>query len=134
VLDWTGGHPRQPTSTEELAPMTRSILATLAALAVCGLALAGTASGASLKLAPAVVVKVGQKRSFARTELRPGAFVKCTYHGHSLSLAAPTGKLEGSGAAWAGAQNPLGFHLNVIGKPGGAYAVTCALGGSALVI
>ena len=110
--------------------MSRAILA---ALTVCALVLAGAAWGAPVKSSSGIVVKVGERRSFARTELRPGAIVKCTYRGHSLSLAAPAGVQVGGGVVWPGAQ-AQGFHLNVIGKPGGAYAVTCGLGGSVLVI
>jgi hypothetical protein len=40
---------------------------------------------------------------------------------------------EGNGVVWPGAQAQR-FYLNVIGKPGGAYTVTCGLGGSVLVI
>jgi hypothetical protein len=107
--------------------------AILAALTVCALVLAGAAWGAPAKFSNGIVVKVGERRSFTRTELRPGAIVKCTYRGHSLSLAAPARLQVGGGAAWPGAQ-AQGFYLNVIGKPGGAYAVTCGLGGSVLVI
>jgi hypothetical protein len=107
--------------------------AVLAALAVGALVLAGAAWGAPAKSSSRIVVKVGERRSFSRTELRPGAIVKCTYHGHSLSLAAPAGLHVGGGVAWPGAQTQ-GFYLNVVGKPGGAYAVTCGLGGSVLVI
>ena len=110
--------------------MRRAILAALTAGA---LVLAGAAWGAPAKLSSGIVVKVGERRSFTRTELRPGATVKCTYRGHSLSLAAPARLQVGGGVAWPGAQ-AQGFYLNVIGKPGGAYAVTCGLGGSVLVI
>ena len=47
-------------------------------------------------------MKVGERRSFTRAELRPGATVKCTYRGHSLALPAPTGKLQANGATWPG--------------------------------
>ena len=107
--------------------------AILAALTVGALVLAGAASAAPANLSSGIVVKVGERRSFTRTELRPGAIVKCRYRGHSLSLAAPAGLQVGGGVAWPGAQ-AHGFYLNVIGKPGGAYAVTCGLGGSVLVI
>ena len=107
--------------------------AILGVVTVCALVLAGAAWGAPAKISSGIVVKVGQTRSFARTELRPGAIVKCTHRGHSLSLAAPAGRQEGNGVAWPGGQ-AQGFHLDVIGKPGGAYAVTCGLGASALVI
>ena len=91
------------------------------------------ACGAPAKPSRGIVVKVGERRSFTRTELRPGAIVRCTYRGHALSLPAPAGRQEGGGVVWPGAQ-AQGFYLNVIGKPGGAYTVTCGLGGSALVI
>ena len=52
--------------------------------------------------------------------LHPGATVKCTYHGHSLSLAAPAGVRVGGGVAWPSTP-AQSFYLNVIGKPGGAY-------------
>jgi hypothetical protein len=107
--------------------------ATLAALTVCPLVLAGAAWGAPPTSSSGIVVKVGERRSFTRTELGPGAIVKCTYRGHSLSLAAPAGLQVGGGVAWPGAR-AQGFYLNVIGKPGGAYAVSCGLGGSVLVI
>ena len=107
--------------------------AVLAALTVCALVLAGAAWGAPVKPSRGIVVKVGERRSFTRTELRPGAIVRCTYRGHALSLPAPAGVQEGGGVVWPGAQAQR-FYLNVIGKPGGAYAVTCGLGGSALVI
>ena len=110
--------------------MTRAILA---ALTLFTLVPAGAAWGAPATFSKGVVVKVGERRSFTRAELRPGATVKCAYRGHSLSLTVPAGRLEGDGAAWPGAPRQ-GFYLNVIGKPGGAYAVTCRLGGSALVI
>ena len=106
--------------------------ALLAALTVCALVLAGAAWGAPAKPSSGIVVKVGERRSFTRTELRPGAIVRCTYRGHALSLPAPAGIQEGGGVVWPGAAQ--GFYLNVIGKPGGAYTVTCGLGGSALVI
>jgi hypothetical protein len=109
--------------------MSRAVLATVMA---CALGMAGAAWGASAKSSAGIVVKVGERRSFTRTELRPGAIVNCKYRGHSLSLAAPAGTL-GDGIAWPGAQ-AQGFYLNVIGKPGGAHLVTCGLGGSALVI
>ena len=80
-----------------------------------------------------LVVKVGQRRLFTRAELRPGATVRCIYRGHSLSVVAPIGIQEGNAAAWPGVQTQ-GFFLDVIGKPGGAYSVTCGLGGSPLVI
>ena len=107
--------------------------AILAAVMVCALVLGGVAWGAPAKLSSGIVVKLGTTRSFARTELRPGAIVKCSYRGHSLSLAAPAGVQEGNGVVWPDGQ-AQGFYLDVIGKPGGAYAVTCALGGSPLVI
>jgi hypothetical protein len=110
--------------------MSRAILA---ALTVCALVPAGAAWGAPAKLSSGVVIKVGERRSFSRTELRPGAIVKCTYRRHSLTLAAPAGVQVGGGVAWPGAR-AQGFYLNVIGKPGGAYAVTCGLGGSVLVM
>jgi hypothetical protein len=110
--------------------MRRAILATLT---VCALVPAGAALGAPAKLSSGIVVKVGERRSFTRTELRPGAIVKCTYRGHSLSLAAPAGVQVGGGVASPGAR-AQGFYLNVVGKPGGAYAVSCGVGGSALVI
>ena len=109
--------------------MSRAILA---ALTVCALLPAGAAWGAPSKASTGIVVKVGERRSFTRTELQPGAIVRCRYRGHSLSLTAPAG-LKGSGAAWPGVR-AQGFYLNVIAKPGGAYAVTCGLGGSVLVI
>lgn len=106
--------------------------AVLAALGVCALVPVGAAWGAPMKPSSRIVVKVGERRSFTRTELRPGAIVNCRYRGHSLSLAAPAGFL-GGGVAWPGAR-AQGFYLNVIGKPGGAHLVTCGLGGSPLVI
>jgi hypothetical protein len=105
----------------------------LAPLMLAALVLAGAAWGAPATFSKGIVVKVGERRSFTRTELRPGATVKCTYRGHSLSLTAPTGKLQANGATWPGLTTS-GFYLNVIGKPGGAYKVTCGLGASALVI
>lgn len=105
---------------------------TLAALTVCAFVLAGAAWGAPAKSSGGIVVRPGERRSFSRAELRPGAIVKCTYRGHSLSLAAPAREV-GGGVAWPGAQ-AQGFYLNVVGKPGGTYAVTCGLGGSVLVI
>jgi hypothetical protein len=108
--------------------MTRFVLA---ALAVAALLPAGAALAAPAAFSKAVVVKVGERHAFTRAELRPGATVKCTYRGHSLSLEAPA-KLQANGATWPGLTQS--FHLNVIGKPGGAYAVTCGLGASALVI
>jgi hypothetical protein len=110
--------------------MSRAILA---ALTVCALVPAGAAWGAPAKPSKGIVVKVGDRRSFTRTELRPGAIVQCTYRGHALSLPAPAGTQEGGGVAWPGAR-ANGFYLNVIGKPGDAYTVTCGLGGSVLVI
>jgi hypothetical protein len=110
--------------------MTRAVLA---ALTLAALVLAGAALGAPTTFSKGIVVKVGERRSFTRTELRPGATVKCTYRGHSLSLPAPPGKLQANGATWPGLQT-RGFYLNVIGKPGGAYSVTCGLGASALVL
>jgi hypothetical protein len=110
--------------------MSRAILA---ALTACALVLAGAAWGAPAKSSSGIVVKVGERRSFTRAELRPGAIVKCTYRGHSLSLPAPAGVQEGGAAVWPGAQAQR-FYLNVIGKPGGAYRVTCGLGGSVLVL
>ena len=110
--------------------MTRAVLAVLA---LCALVTAGAALGAPATFSKGIVVKVGERRSFTRAELRPGATVKCSYRGHSLALPAPTGKLQANGATWPGLQKP-GFYLNVIGKPGGAYKVTCGLGASALVI
>lgn len=107
--------------------------AVLVALTACAVVLPGAAWGAPAKFSSGIVVKVGERRSFARTELRPGSIVKCTYRGHSLSLAAPAGVQVGGGVAWPGAE-AHGFYLNVVGKPGGAYAVTCGLGGSVLVI
>ena len=112
--------------------MTRFVLATLALLAVGALVPAGAALAGPAAFSKAIVVKVGQQRSFTRAELRPGAVVKCTYRGHSLSLPAPVAKGQGTGVDWSGLTQT--FHLNVIGKPGGAYAVTCGLGGSALVL
>ena len=105
--------------------------AVLAALAACTLVPVGAAWGAPAKSSSGIVLKVGEKRSFTRTELRPGALVKCRHRGHSLSLRAPAGLQQGGGVAWPGGQ---GFYLNVIGKPSGAYSVTCGLGGSVLVI
>jgi hypothetical protein len=125
VLHWTD---RRDQAKGEI--MSRAILA---ALTACGLILAGAASGAPAKSSSGIVVKVGERRSFARTELRPGAIVKCRYRGHSLSLPAPAGIQQGGGVAWPGGQ-AQGFYLNVIGKPGGAYTVMCGLGGSVLVI
>jgi hypothetical protein len=110
--------------------MSRAILG---ASVVCGLVLVGAAWGAPAKFSSGMVVKVGERQSFARTDLRPGAIVKCTYRGHSLSLAAPAAVQLGHSVVWPGGQAPA-FHLDVIGEPGGAYAVTCGLGGSALVL
>ena len=105
----------------------------LAAFALAALALAGTAWSAPATFSKGIVVKVGERRSFTKAELKPGATVKCTYRGHSLSLTTP-GKLQANGANWPGLVQTRGFYLNVIGKPGGKYAVTCGLGASALVI
>jgi hypothetical protein len=109
--------------------MTRIVLA---AFTLTALVLAGTAWGAPATFSKGIVVKVGERRSFTRAELKPGATVKCTYRGHWLSLPTP-GTLQADGATWPGLQT-RGFYLNVIGKPGGKYAVTCGLGASALVI
>ena len=112
-------------------PTTARRTAALAAAAICALAVAGAALSAPAALSRPIVVKVGEKRSFARSELRPGARVECTYRGHSLSLAAPARRQAG-GVVWPGGQS-AGFFLDVVGKPGGAYAVACGLGSSALV-
>jgi hypothetical protein len=104
--------------------------ASLTAAAICALAVTGAALSAPAALSRPLVVKVGEKRSFARSELQPGAKVVCTYRGHSLSLAAPVRK-QGAAVMWPGTQTP--FFLDVVGKAGGAYAVSCGLGGSALV-
>jgi hypothetical protein len=105
----------------------------LAAAALGALAATGTAWASPATFSRPLVVKVGEKRSFTRAELRPGATVKCTFRGHSLSLAAPTGREAGNGVSWPATQSP-GFFLNVIGKAGGKYSVSCGLGGSALVL
>jgi hypothetical protein len=110
--------------------MTRIVLASLT---LAALVLAGAAWGAPATFSKGVVVKVGERRSFTNAELKPGATVKCTYHGHSLSLPTPA-KLQANGATWPGPLRTAGFYLDVIGKPGGTYAVTCGLGASALVI
>ena len=110
--------------------MNRAILAILA---ICAFVLPGAALGASATPSKSIVVKVGERQSFTRSELRPGATVRCSYHGHSLALIAPAGKREGNGVARPAGQTQ-GFYLNVIGKPGGSYAVTCGLGSSALVM
>ena len=109
------------------------IRATLAALVVCALVVAGAAWGAPAKSSSGIVVKIGKTRSFPRTELRPDATVKCTYRGHSLSVAAPARVEEGNGTVWPGRLAER-FYLDVIAKPGGAYAVTCGLGFSPLAI
>src|SRR5262249_39610331 len=109
--------------------MTRFVLV---ALTLAALVPAGAAWGAPATFSKGIVVKVGERHSFTRAELRPGATVKCTYRGHSLSLAAPA-KLQATGATSPGLQTPS-FHLNVIGEAGGRYAVTCGLGASALVL
>ena len=108
--------------------------ATLGAPIICALVLVGAAWGAPAKLSRGIVVKVGERQSFTRTELRPGSTIKCTYRGHSLSLAAPVGVQVGDGVVWPGGETAGRFHLDVIGQPGGAYAVTCGLGGSPLVL
>src|SRR5215472_1853071 len=105
--------------------MSRAILG---ASVVCALVLVGAAWAAPAKFSSGIVVKVGVRRLFTRTELRPGAIVKCTYRGHSLSLAAPTAMRMGHSVVWPGGPPP-GFHLDVIGERGGAYAVMCGLGG-----
>jgi hypothetical protein len=110
--------------------MTRAIVG---ALMVCALVVAGAAWGAPMKSSSGIVLKIGKTRSFARTELRPGTTVRCTFRGHSLSVVAPTGVQEGNGVVWPGGQAGR-FFLDVIGKPGGAYAVTCGLGFSPLAI
>jgi hypothetical protein len=110
--------------------MSRAILG---ASVVCALLLAGAAWGAPAKFSRGIVVKVGARQSFTRTELRPGAIVKCTYRGHSLSLTAPARVQMGDSVVWPGGLASR-FHLDVIGQPGGAYAVTCGLGGSPLVL
>jgi hypothetical protein len=107
--------------------------AALAAAAVCAVTVTGAAWAATATFSRPLVVKVGDQRSFPRSELRPGATVRCTYRGHSLSLAAPSGREAGNAVVWPATQAP-GFHLNVIGMPGGTYSVSCGLGGSALVL
>ena len=99
--------------------------------AVAGaLALAGSVAAAPAKSPGRLVVKVGTSRTYDRTELRPAATVVCRYHGHTLSVRAPTGNQEGSGAVWPkpGTTDKGLFHLNV-DVAGKAYAVTCGLGG-----
>jgi len=128
VLDWVE-HPELD-GGKDMGSTVRTTA--LAAAAAAALVLAGSAWSAPGKLSRGIVVKVGEQRSFTRAQLKPGATVKCTYRGHSLSLPVPT-RAEGNGVTWPGAQRQ-GFHLNVIGKPGGSYAVTCGLGASALVI
>jgi hypothetical protein len=96
----------------------------LAVAATSSLLLVGSAWGAPLKTPRRITVKVGESQVFTRTVLRPGATVRCSYRGHTLTVKAPTGAKTGSGAAWPGL-----FHLNVSVKPGGAYAVDCGLGG-----
>jgi hypothetical protein len=107
--------------------------AILGALAVCALVVAGAAWGAPAKHSSGIVLQIGKTRSFPRTELRPGTTVKCTFRGHSLSVAAPAAVREGNGVVWPGGQAER-FYLDVIGKPGGGYAVTCGLGFSPLAI
>jgi hypothetical protein len=110
--------------------MSRAILG---AAIICALVMVGASWGAPVKHSSGIVLKVGERQSFTRTELRPGAIVRCTYREHSLSLAAPVGLQAGHSVVWPGGQARR-FHLDVIGQPGGAYAVTCGLGGSPLVL
>jgi hypothetical protein len=132
----TGRDSDTATEEREMKDSTWNTILRRTALAVAALgalAVTGTAWAAPATFSRPLVVKVGEKRSFTRSELRPGATVKCTYRGHSLSLAAPAGREAGNGVAWPATQAP-GFFLNVIGKPGGKYSVSCGRGGSALVL
>ena len=104
--------------------MSRSILLVLAATALTAV---GSPFGASSRSPGAIVVQVGENRVFTRTELRPGATVRCSHLGHTLSVTAPGGNQGGSGAVWPGAGKRR-FHLNVDVKRGG-YTVVCGLGG-----
>jgi nitrous oxidase accessory protein NosD len=105
--------------------MSKLILAVCAASA---LILVGAALGAPVRASTGVVVKIGETRTFTQTVLHPGATVKCTYRGHTLSVAAPTGYEEANGTAWTTGKHR--FHLYATAKPGHGFVVTCGLGGS----
>lgn len=105
--------------------MSRSIFVVLT---IAALTAVGSAWGAPSKSPGVVVVKVGENRTFTRTELRPGATVRCSHLGRTLSVTAPVGNEGGSGAVWPRAGKRR-FHLNVDVKRGGGYTVVCGLGG-----
>jgi hypothetical protein len=111
--------------------MKRQRATTSFILAVCALALAGSAAAATPNAAGRLVVKVGARHSYTRSELRPGETVVCRYLHHSLSVQAPSGDEEGAGTVWPkpGTTNNGLFHLNVNVVAGKGYAVICGLGG-----
>ena len=101
--------------------MSRCILAVAC---LVGLAVVGSAWGA----VPAVVLKVGQSRSFTAARLAPGEKVSCVNHGHVLSVDAPASPAISNGTVWTqpGATH---FYLHVTAKIAGGYTADCGLGG-----
>ena len=99
----------------------------------CALVFAGLTSAASstAKTPSRLVVKVGTNRMYSRTELRPGERVVCRYRGHTLTVGAPSGQMQGWGAVWPlPGNNDRGlFRLNVTVTGAAGYAVVCARGG-----
>jgi hypothetical protein len=112
--------------------MTRYALTAL----TCVLALAVAAS-AAYAASPKLTVDIGTKRTYTRSQLRPEQTVVCHYRGHTLSVAAPTGKQEGVGAGWPkpGTKDRSIFTLTVGKTSSRGFAVSCVRGGyhSALV-
>jgi hypothetical protein len=95
---------------------------------VVGLAAAGSAWAAPPHMSRAVVVKLGQTRSFAAARLRPGETVRCVDSGHVLSVEAPASSAISNGTVWTqgGATR---FHLHVTAEKGGGFVVDCGPGG-----
>lgn len=94
------------------------------------LVVVGSACAASSKSSDGIVVKIGERRTFTATELRPGTRISCTFRGHTLSVIAPPLRQPGGavGAVWPGPTKDR-FHLNATLQPGGGYVVTCGRGG-----
>jgi hypothetical protein len=99
--------------------------------AVGVLTLTSSATAAPPQTRVRLAVKVGTNRTYTRTELHPGATVACRYQAHTLTVTAPTGTSEGSGAVWPlpGTKDRGLFHLNVTIAPASSYMVVCGLGG-----
>jgi hypothetical protein len=109
-----------------MRPTSTTLVAGVAALVAAGVAAASP---------PRLVVKVGTKHIYTRSELHPRETVVCRYRRHTLRVSAPTGVETGASTALPMRSDPSRtvFYLGVSVAPGGRYAVVCGLGGELIM-